>query len=343
MDRDDSIISAEVGMDRECGNGITAGCASHQGWRPTMEDEHAMHPTIPTIPGFSLFCVFDGHGGKYAAKYCKTQLPENLFTALRKDDAYKSSSLEQLQSIITTCVFATDNQLRTAQQAKQVTDQKRGGYPERSGCTAVFALITPTDIIVANIGDSRVALSSGGKTVAMSEDHKPLDVKELKRIQNAGSNVIGGRVDKDLNLSRSMGDFRFKNYGTSRPFPKFEPDADYDPKLQPISAEPDFQVIARNPAEDEFLFIACDGIWDVMSTQIAGKYVRNVIKDKTVTAACQKVNEECLSLSSLDNMTSMIVLFDESAASGVEVRNNMTVDPSKSARSKCDPNESRMC
>ena len=164
-----------------------------------------MHPTIPTIPGFSLFCVFDGHGGKYAAKYCKTQLPENLFTALRKDDAYKvktatirlsecnlnaavsvvlryllspyavcsegsvrspvvcthgtdqrvllqSSSVEQLQSIITTCVFATDNQLRTAQQAKQVTDQKRGGYPERSGCTAVFALITPTDIIVANIG-----------------------------------------------------------------------------------------------------------------------------------------------------------------------------------------------
>merc|ERR1712166_792592 len=310
IDRDDPIISAKVGMDRECGNGITAGCASHQGWRPTMEDEHAMHPTIPTIPGFSLFCVFDGHGGKYAAKYCKTQLPENLFTALRKDDAYKSSSVEQLQSIIT---------------------------------TGVFALITPTDIIVANIGDSRVALSSGGKTVAMSEDHKPLDVKELKRIQNAGSNVIGGRVDKDLNLSRSMGDFRFKNYGTTQPFPKFEPDANYDPKLQPISAEPDFQVIARNPAEDEFLFIACDGIWDVMSTQIAGKYVRNVIKDKTVTAACQKVNEECLSLSSLDNMTSMIVLFDESAASGVEVRNSMTVDPSKSARSKCDPNESRMC
>jgi len=48
-----------------------------------------MHRVIPTIPGFSLFCVFDGHGGKYAAKYCKTQLPENLFTALRKDDAYK--------------------------------------------------------------------------------------------------------------------------------------------------------------------------------------------------------------------------------------------------------------
>ena len=52
-----------------------------------------MHPTIPTIPGFSLFCVFDGHGGKYAAKYCKTQLPENLFTALRKDDAYKVKQL----------------------------------------------------------------------------------------------------------------------------------------------------------------------------------------------------------------------------------------------------------
>ena len=94
-----------------------------------------------------------------------------------------------------------------------------------------------------------------------------------------------------------MGDFRFKNYRTTQPFPKFEPNEDYDPKLQPISAEPDFQVIARNPAEvraaheqtlqqlwhtywfgsqDEFLFLACDGIWDVMSTQIAGKFVRKV-------------------------------------------------------------------
>ena len=55
-----------------------------------------------------------------------------------------------------------------------------------------------------------------------------------------------------------------------------------------------------------------------------------------MTAACHKVNEECLSLSSLDNMTSMIVLFDESAASGVEVRNDIShgVDHS---------NEERMC
>ena len=55
-----------------------------------------------------------------------------------------------------------------------------------------------------------------------------------------------------------------------------------------------------------------------------------------MTAACHKVNEECLSLSSLDNMTSMIVLFGESAQSGVEVTSGIShgVDPS---------NEKRMC
>ena len=52
-----------------------------------------------------------------------------------------------------------------------------------TGCTACSAIITPTQIIVGNSGDSRAVLGKkeGGKIVAveMSVDHKP-DLYEEK-------------------------------------------------------------------------------------------------------------------------------------------------------------------
>jgi serine/threonine protein phosphatase PrpC len=41
----------------------------------------------------------------------------------------------------------------------------------------------------------------------MSEDHKPDNPKELKRITKAGGTVSDGRVCGCLNLSRALGDF----------------------------------------------------------------------------------------------------------------------------------------
>jgi serine/threonine protein phosphatase PrpC len=58
-----------------------------------------------------------------------------------------------------------------------------------AGCTACSAIITPTEIIVGNAGDSRAVLAkknskdpSKFKAVQMSEDHKPDLPEEKKRI-----------------------------------------------------------------------------------------------------------------------------------------------------------------
>jgi len=51
----------------------------------------------------------------------------------------------------------------------------------------------------------------GGKAVALSQDHHPQDKKELMRIKKAGGYVRGGRVNEQLNLSRSIGDIEYKN------------------------------------------------------------------------------------------------------------------------------------
>ena len=60
---------------------------------------------------------------------------------------------------------------------------------DRSGSTAIIALIIEDMIYVANVGDSRAVLSTGGggQTVEMSKDHKPYD--EKSRIQDSGGRI----------------------------------------------------------------------------------------------------------------------------------------------------------
>jgi len=71
-------------------------------------------------------------------------------------------------------------------------------------------LITDTEIIVANSGDSRCVLSKDGKAVEMSMDHKPELESEKARIERAGGFVEENRVKGILSLSRALGDLEYK-------------------------------------------------------------------------------------------------------------------------------------
>jgi len=73
-------------------------------------------------------------------------------------------------------------------------------------------LITPEKYYVANAGDSRCVLfTKENKVIPLSEDHKPDDELEKKRIEHAGGIVSEGRINGNLNLSRAIGDLEFKN------------------------------------------------------------------------------------------------------------------------------------
>lgn len=80
------------------------------------------------------------------------------------------------------------------------------------GCTANVILIDKTNkkMYIANAGDSRSVLSRKGEAVELSIDHKPDNPEEKRRIEAAGSFVQDGRVDANLNLSRSLGDLKYK-------------------------------------------------------------------------------------------------------------------------------------
>lgn len=117
------------------------------------------------------------------------------------------------------------------------------------------AVITPTHVVCASVGDSRCVVGSTtkGTTTALTEDHKPSNPEERARIELAGGFVMGDRVNGELAMSRALGDFRYKR----------------DEKLQsteyPVICYPDVAVHKRSGKKDEILVLACDGVFDVMS------------------------------------------------------------------------------
>jgi hypothetical protein len=79
-----------------------------------------------------------------------------------------------------------------------------------AGCTAVVAVVHGTKLYVANAGDSRCVLCRGKETVSLTQDHKPTNPDEERRIKAAGGFVSDGRINGGLNLSRAIGDMNYK-------------------------------------------------------------------------------------------------------------------------------------
>jgi serine/threonine protein phosphatase PrpC len=183
-------------------------------------------------------------------------------------------------------ISATDSQASPTDSALQLLEEEGD-----SGTTACVVLLTPEWVVCANAGDSRAVISRlGNKAVPLSYDHKPDDVEEQRRIRAAGGYVAGGRVEGDLAVSRGLGDFRFKNLDVVMagvvPTPPEDGSSENDnerpmftPGDQKVSPIPDIIVQNRNPSQDEFVIVACDGIWDVQTNYEAVKMVAEIFEE----------------------------------------------------------------
>jgi serine/threonine protein phosphatase PrpC len=184
----------------------------------------------------------------------------------------------------TTSTAKTSSGEETKDPAEQETTHAEPQDDEDAGTTAIVVVATPEWIVCANAGDSRAVISKqGNKAVPLSYDHKPDDDDELKRIKAAGGYVSGGRVDGDLAVSRGLGDYRFKEHRTvmagSEHGNKNDDDSMLAPDDQKVSPEPDIVVQTRNPDIDEFVIVACDGIWDVATNYECVKMVADIFAE----------------------------------------------------------------
>ncbi|KAH9422287.1 Protein phosphatase 1G [Dermatophagoides pteronyssinus] len=177
-----------------------------------------------------------------------------------------------------------------------------------SGCTAIVAIVCNDKIYVANAGDSRCVLSRNGQAIQMSEDHKPEDEREKDRIINAGGEITNdGRVNGGLNLSRAIGDHMYKN------------NPNVSDREQMITALPDILTLPIDKEKDDFLFLACDGIWNSMNSQEVVDFIQKRLKDTDdLKEICSELFKTCLAPSTdgdgsgCDNMTCILVRFKKS-------------------------------
>jgi protein phosphatase 1B len=107
------------------------------------------------------------------------------------------------------------------------------------------------------------------------------------------------RVNGDLAVSRALGDYVYK---VSPSLPA---------EAQQVSPEPEVKVVARDAAADQFLVLACDGIWDVMTNEEVAAWIVGQVGEgvESLTELAELLLDECLARGSRDNMSVVIVAF----------------------------------
>lgn len=294
------------------GNGLRYALCSMQGWRVEMEDAHAIRIDLgPCLKKCSYFAVFDGHAGDFVSNYISENLIDTILelwlNSCTNDAITKVNSEKKVSDSDLVCQLTDISELdrfkKNIKEGFLKIDSSMRDHPkflsgeERSGTTAVTAFVTPQTIIFANCGDSRAVLASN-KTVRFGTyDHKPCNEEEKKRIENAGGSVMIRRVNGSLAVSRALGDYDYKNV------------SGLPPTEQLVSAEPDLSVMDRSE-EDEFLILACDGVWDVMTNEEVVSYIysRLLINDN-LQKVCEELLETCLAKGSRDNMSVILITF----------------------------------
>lgn len=315
MDTPITEKETDVGQDPE--KKMYYGISAMQGWRAQMEDDHVQILSLPQVKDCSLFGVYDGHGGDMVAHYAARHFPDilqntKLLTPSMEDDAFVTAS----KSAFELSLMQIDADMRKLPQVESGQDQ--------SGSTSVMTLVGPRHIVCANTGDSRAVLARSGQAVTLSNDHKPYLPVEKERIEKANGQVKFNRVNGDLAVSRALGDFVYKRCET------------VDDKEQAVTAFPEI-IVEKREAQDQFIVLACDGIWDVMSSQEVVDKILDMLRNGRppvvpednamagggeedepakaprqwdLGAVCEALIDHCLRLGSRDNMSVIIVLLD---------------------------------
>uniref|UniRef100_A0A0E0JQY5 protein-serine/threonine phosphatase n=1 Tax=Oryza punctata TaxID=4537 RepID=A0A0E0JQY5_ORYPU len=235
--------------------GVTAVC----GRRREMEDAVSIRPDfLPTSGKYHFYGVFDGHGCSHVATRCQDRMHEIVAEEHSKG---ASGEVAPWRDVMERSFARMDGEVgnrasaRSDEEPACPCEQQTPSRRDHAGSTAVVAVVSPTQVVVANAGDSRAVISRAGVPIALSVDHKPDRPDELQRIEAAGGRVIywdGARVLGVLAMSRAIGDGYLKPYVTS---------------------EPEVTVTERID-DDECLILASDGLWDVVTNEMACEVVR---------------------------------------------------------------------
>ncbi|KAJ6825074.1 putative protein phosphatase 2C 33 [Iris pallida] len=296
-ERQQQILSKVPGRTFLNGTGA-AGLASlftQQGKKGTNQDAMLVWEDFGPR-GDTIFCgVFDGHGpnGHMVARRVRDYLPLKLSSHWEVNIARNGINGEN-----NICTEGSMNSEETSsvsldEESRASSDLEEERYPEIyttlkesflkaykimdkelklhqnidcfcSGTTAVTLVKQGRDLVIGNVGDSRAVLATRDQNnyltaVQLTVDLKPTLPKEAERIKRCKGRVFSLRDEPEvarvwlpnsdspgLAMARAFGDFCLKDYG--------------------LISVPEISY-RRLTERDEFIVLATDGVWDVLSNK----------------------------------------------------------------------------
>ncbi|GJM88188.1 hypothetical protein PR202_ga04218 [Eleusine coracana subsp. coracana] len=259
-----------------------------QGWKGANQDAMTVSQDFAGQNGHMFCGVFDGHGplGREVACHVRDTLPSKLssYLKLKTEDLSSNSDLDSFDKSDSTSFSDTSDEnqllstwknifLKTFEDVDQELRQHSGIDCICSGTTAVTVVRQGNHLFIANLGDSRAVLCTRDSKdrltpVQLTTDLKPDLPSEAARILSCKGRVFAMDDEPDvprlwlpdqdapgLAMARAFGDFCLKDHG--------------------LICTP--EVYYRKLSEkDEFLVLATDGIWDVLSNRQVIKMVSSV-------------------------------------------------------------------
>jgi serine/threonine protein phosphatase PrpC len=260
--------------------------ASLTGKRKQNEDKHNIIKNIdgsnPTKININYYGIYDGHGGKFVSKFLSEHFPK-YFMDKRTDYPLKKRDVDRAYNYF---------------QDMLATKYKDNATNTGSTCLIVLHYLKNKNeyLNILNLGDCRCVICNNNIAIPLTKDHKPDKPEEEQRIKDLGGEIVFDGYDwrvGDLSVSRAFGDLS-------------------EPKLSHIPDMFEYMVTSR----DKFMILACDGLWDVISSQDACDFVlKTCYNIKTGERINEKVNmgkrlaDLAIEKGSTDNVSVIVVFF----------------------------------
>lgn len=272
----------------------------------------------------SFYAVFDGHDGVQAAQFAV----ERICRYATASPHFTDSPLDAFAAAIKTI----------DKEFLQLAADSNGAI--YCGSTVLTVYIRNSTAYVCTVGDSRCMLCRAGTAKELSTVLTPGTPSERARIEAAGGwitedqelvlarlhhmkledplaqeklkkknylSITTHRVNGTLSVSRALGDPEYKgNVGS--PIWMYPEGHSRTFAADLVISDPCVHVEDLEADKDEFIILACDGLWDVMDGQDAVDIIKQQFSSgATATAAAEFVVKKALELGTSDNVSVIVV------------------------------------
>jgi len=267
---------------------MTMDIASVMGKRSSNEDTHFINCNIngddKSKSFVNIYAVFDGHGGSFVSKYLAKELPL-CFMNKKVEYPLKKTFVKKVYKYY---------------QDKLIEKYYSKSLETGAAALMVFHYMNGSNkyLDILNVGDSRCIVCRNIYAKQLTMDHKPNAPEEKMRIESLGGKIVFDGFDYrvcDLSLSRAFGDISAHPYVTCNP-------SQYAYKLN---------------ANDRFMVIGCDGLYESLDNQeiidfvLLSCYDIKTGKRNGNNKVANKLAKYAIAKGSGDNITVIVVFFDD--------------------------------